>query len=47
VFYQHDESYLGPQGNKCWRGLWILNNVKDGEFDEKPVSMRHLLEKYS
>lgn len=47
IFYQHDEEYLGPQGNKCWRGLWILNNVKDGEFDEKPVSMRHLLEKYS
>ncbi len=46
VFYQHDEAYLNPQGNRCWRGLWILNNVKDGEFDEKPVSMRHLLEKY-
>jgi len=47
VFYQHDEEYMNPQGNKCWRGLWVLNNVKDGEFDEKPVSMRHLLEKYS
>ncbi len=47
VFYQHDEEYLNPQGNKCWRGVWILNNVKDGEFDEKPVSLRHLMEKYS
>ena len=47
IFYQHDEAYLNPQGNKCWRGLWILNNVKDGEFDEKPVSLRHLMEKYS
>lgn len=47
VFYQHDEVYLNPQGNKCWRGLWILNNVNDGEFDEKPVSLRHLMEKYS
>jgi hypothetical protein len=46
VFYQHDEEYLGPQGNKCWRGVWVLNNVKEGEFDEKPISLRHLKEKY-
>jgi len=45
-FNQHDEDYLGKQGNGYWKGVWVLNNVKDGEFDEKPVSIRHLRDKY-
>jgi hypothetical protein len=46
IYYQHDEKYLGPQGNKCWRGLWMLHNVINGEFDEMPVSMEYLRKKY-
>ena len=46
IFYQHDESYLNPQTNESWRGLWMLHEVKDGGFDEMPVSMRYLRQKY-
>lgn len=45
-FNQHDEDYLGKQGNSYWKGIWVLNNVRDGQFDEKPVSLRHLRDKY-
>ncbi len=45
-FYQHDEAYLKWQGNKHWRGLWVLHEVNDGEFDEMPVSMNYLKRKY-
>ena len=45
-FYQHDEVYLRWQGNKHWRGLWVLHEVNDGSFDEMPVSMNYLKRKY-
>jgi len=45
-YYQHDEAYLRWQGNKHWRGLWMLHQVNDGEFDEMPVSINFLREKY-
>lgn len=44
--YEHDEDYLGPQGNKHWRGILVLNDVKDGEFDLMPVSLDYLIRKY-
>lgn len=47
IFYQHDEEYLNPQTNSSWRGVWVLNDVDNGEFDELPVSMNYLKEKYS
>ena len=46
IFYQHQEDYLTPQTNGSWSGLWILNEVEDGEFDELPVSMRYLEKRY-
>ena len=45
-FYQHDEAYLRWQGNKHWRGLWVLHEVNDGSFDEMPVSIAYLKRKY-
>ena len=45
-FYQHDEEYLRWQGNKHWRGIWILHEVNDGEFDECPISLNYLQRKY-
>jgi hypothetical protein len=45
-FYQHDEAYLRWQGNKHWRGLWVLHEVNDGSFDEMPVSIGYLERKY-
>lgn len=46
-FYQHDESYLNPQGNKAtWRGIWMLYNVVDGEFTLNNVPLSFLRRKY-
>lgn len=45
-FYQHDEDYLGPQGNNHWRGIWMLHNVTNGDFDVMPVPLQYLKQKY-
>ena len=45
-FYQHKESYLSPQSNNHWRGIYMLNEVHDGSFDEMPVSLGFLKERY-
>ena len=44
--YLHKEEYLGPQGNNHWRGVWMLNDVHDGEFDVMPLSLKYLNKKY-
>ena len=44
--YEHDEDYLGSQGNKHWRGAFMLNEVDDGEFDEMFISLPYLERKY-
>jgi len=44
--YEHDELYLGPQGNRHWRGILVLNDVHDGEFDLVPVSLKYLKDNY-
>lgn len=46
-FYQHDEPYMGPLANKHWRGMWMLHEVKDGQFDEMPVSISFLKRKFA
>lgn len=46
IFYQHNERYLGAQNNSSWRGIWMLNEVKAGSFDELPVSLNYLKERY-
>lgn len=47
IYYQHDEEYLNPQTNACWRGVWMLHNVKDGAFDECPIPLSYLRSKYA
>lgn len=44
--YEHNEDYLGPQGNNHWRGILVLHEVKDGQFDLMPVSLKFLKERY-
>jgi hypothetical protein len=45
--YEHNEDYMGPQGNHHFRGVVMLNDVtQDGEFDLMPVSLRYLNNKY-
>ena len=46
IFYDHDEDYLGNQGNGAWKGIWMLNEVSEGGFDELPVSLEYLRGKY-
>lgn len=44
--YLHDEGYLNPQTNDHWRGIMMLNNVKNGEFDDMAVDLDFLKERY-
>lgn len=44
-FYQHDEEYLGPQGDH-WRGMLMLTEVQEGDFDLVEVSLDYLKRKY-
>jgi hypothetical protein len=39
--YEHNEDYMGPQGNKHWRGALMLHDVHDGEFDIMPISLKY------
>ena len=45
-FYLHDEEYMGHQGNKHWRGIVVCHDVRKGDYDPKPVSIRSLCERY-
>lgn len=45
-FYQHDEDYQGPQGNRYWRGCVMLNEVHNGYYDMNEVSMSYLLRRH-
>jgi hypothetical protein len=44
--YEHDEEYMGPQGNNHWRGFLVLHEVDRGSFDLMPVSLNYLNKKY-
>lgn len=44
--YTHDEDYLGPQGNNYDRGIWMLYEVEDGEFQPHYISLKYLEKKY-
>lgn len=44
--YEHDEDYMGPQGNKHWRGALMFHEVNDGQFDLMPVSLDYLNKRY-
>lgn len=44
--YEHDEDYMGPQGNKHWRGILVLHEVVDGQFDLMPVSLDYINKRY-
>lgn len=44
--YEHDESYLGPQGNRHWRGFLMLHDTVDGVFDLMQVSLKFINRRY-
>jgi hypothetical protein len=45
--YPHDEDYKGHQGNKHWRGVIVLHEVQDGDFDPMFVSLDYLRRSYA
>lgn len=45
-YYPHKMKYLSPFTNAHWRGLYVLHQVRNGEFDEMPVSLEFLRRKY-
>jgi len=44
--YEHDEAYLGAQGNNHYRGFYLFHNVDDGSFDECAVPIHYVKEHY-
>lgn len=44
--YEHDEAYLGPQGNVHFRGMHMLYEVNNGSFFHHPISLTYLNGKY-
>lgn len=45
--YEHDEQFLGPQINRQhWRGFFMLHEVRNGSFDEMPVSIGFINQRY-
>jgi hypothetical protein len=46
-FYPHIEEYRGAQGQRHWRGIFVLNDVREGEYDIMPLSMNYLCRKYA
>lgn len=44
--YPHNEDYLNYQTNNHWRGVLMLHNVNQGEFDCVPVPLVYLERKY-
>jgi len=46
-YFEHREDWAGP-ANEMWRrGVAILHNVKDGDFDVEWIGMERIKEKYS
>ena len=46
-FYQHDEDYLGPQGNDYRRHIVFKHEVKNGRYDLMEVSLEYLKKRYA
>lgn len=44
--YLHREEYRGNQGQRHWRGVVILNEVKDGDYCIMPLTLSYLCRKY-
>lgn len=41
--YIHNENYLNHQTNNHWRGFIELENVDDGEFDERFINLKNFI----
>jgi len=43
--YQHNEDYLGPQGNNYFRGIHMLYEVDKGHFQTHSITLDYLLKR--
>jgi hypothetical protein len=43
--YQHNEDYLGPQGNNYFRGIHMLYDVQEGQFHCHSITLDYLLKR--
>lgn len=43
--YQHNEDYLGPQGNNYFRGIHMLYDVSEGQFNCHSITLDYLLKR--
>jgi hypothetical protein len=44
--YEHNEDYLGPQGNAHFRGIHMLYEVDNGSFYHHAITLKYLRQKY-
>jgi hypothetical protein len=44
--YEHDEDYLGPQGNTYDRGIWMKHEVHQGHYHPMFVSLNYIKRNY-
>jgi hypothetical protein len=44
--YTHIEDYRGAQGQQHWRGIVVLNEVEDGDYQIMPLTLNYLCWKY-
>jgi hypothetical protein len=45
-FYSHTFNYLSPFTNTHWRGMWMMHEVRDGQFDEMALSIAYLKRRF-
>lgn len=45
-FYQHSEGYMDHISNEHWRGIIMLHEVSNGNFDPMPVSLNFLKKRF-
>lgn len=45
--YLHEEKYLGPQGVNYWRGVLMLHELHNGNYNLMEVSLDYLRMKYA
>lgn len=45
--YLDAEAYRGPQGVNEWRGVAVLNDVRDGDYEPMFLTLRYLCREYA
>jgi hypothetical protein len=45
-YFGHHQDYAGNDNNSWWRGVLVLRNVKDGDFDLEQISYEQMETRY-